>query len=54
MKNRKSIAVLAALILVALVVYFNRDRIHFDWAVFWQQLRHVSWIHIAAGIALIY
>jgi hypothetical protein len=54
MKNRKSIAVLAALILVALIVYFNRDRIHFDWSVFWQQLRHVSWIHIVAGIALIY
>jgi glycosyltransferase 2 family protein len=54
MKNRKSIALLAALILVTLVVYFNRDRIHFDWAVFWQQVRHVSWIHIAAGIALIY
>jgi glycosyltransferase 2 family protein len=54
MKNRKSIAVLAALILVALIVYFNRGRIHFDWGIFWQQLRHVSWIHIAAGIALIY
>jgi glycosyltransferase 2 family protein len=54
MKNRKGVAVLAIVILLALIVYFNRGRIHFDWAIFWQQLRHIAWIHILAGIALIY
>jgi len=39
--------------LVAVVALF-RDRVHFDWAVFWQQLRYVSLGHIAAGIVLIY
>ncbi|MDR3744709.1 MAG: lysylphosphatidylglycerol synthase transmembrane domain-containing protein [Acidobacteriaceae bacterium] len=42
------------LLLLALIVYCNRDRIHFDWAVFWLELRHVGWLHIVAGIALIY
>jgi uncharacterized membrane protein YbhN (UPF0104 family) len=54
MKNRKAIVWLAVIILLAVVVYFNRGRIHFDWGMFWQQLRHIAWIHIAAGIALIY
>ncbi len=54
MKNRKGIAGLAVLLILALLVFLNRGKIHFDWAVFWQQLRHVSWIHIAAGIAFIY
>ena len=46
--------VAAALILLALVVFANRGRIHFDWAMFFAQLGHVSWARIAAGIALIY
>src|ERR1035437_233652 len=54
MRNRKGIAVLAILLILALLVYVNRGKIHFDWAIFWQQLRHISWIHIAAGIAFIY
>ena len=54
MKSRKGMVWLAILLVLALVVFCNRGRIHFDWAVFWQQLRHVSWMHIAAGIALIY
>lgn len=54
MKNRKGIAVLAAVILLALIVYFNRGRIHFDWSVFWRQLRRISWVHVVVGIALIY
>ena len=28
--------------------------IHFDWAMFWLQLRDISWIYIATGVALIY
>ena len=54
MKSRKGIAGLAILVIVAVIVFLNRGRIHFDWAMFWQQLRHIAWIHIAAGIALIY
>jgi uncharacterized membrane protein YbhN (UPF0104 family) len=54
MKNRKAIVWLAVIMALALVVYFNRGRIHFDWGMFWQQIRHIAWIHIAAGIALIY
>jgi len=54
MKSRKGVVWLAILIVLALVVFSNRGRIHFDWAEFWQQLRHVGWVHIAAGTALIY
>jgi len=54
MKSRKGMVWLALLIVLALVVFINRGRIHFDWTVFWLQLRHVNWMHIAAGIALIY
>ena len=54
MKSRKGMVWPAILIVLALAVFFNRGRIHFDWAIFWMQLRHVSWAHIAAGIALIY
>jgi glycosyltransferase 2 family protein len=54
MKKRKGLLVTAALLILALIVFANRDRVHFDWAMFWQQLRHIAWIHIAAGIALIY
>jgi glycosyltransferase 2 family protein len=54
MKNRKGLLVAAALLILALIVFINRGRIHFDWAMFFQQLRHIAWIHIAIGIALIY
>jgi uncharacterized membrane protein YbhN (UPF0104 family) len=54
MKSRKAMVWLAILIVLALVVFSYRGRIHFDWAVFWLQLRLVNWWHIAAGIALIY
>ena len=54
MKGRKATVWLVILLVLALVVYYNRGRMHFDWAMFWQQLRHVGWVHIAAGIGLIY
>jgi hypothetical protein len=54
MKNRKGLLGAAVLLALAIIVFVNRGRIHFDWAVFFQQLRHIAWIHIAAGIALIY
>jgi uncharacterized membrane protein YbhN (UPF0104 family) len=54
MKRRQGLIWLALLLILALIVFTNRGRIHFDWAMFFQQLRHISWIHIAAAIALIY
>jgi glycosyltransferase 2 family protein len=54
MNRRKWI--LSAVVVVALVVLVAifRNRVSFDWKMFWQQLRRVSWGHIAAGIALVY
>lgn len=53
--NKRSGLVWTVLILaVAVVVFVYRDRIHFDWGMFWQQLKLVDWRHIAAGIVLIY
>jgi len=54
MKSRKGLLVGALLLAIAVVVFANRGRIHFDWAMFWLQLRHVAWGHIAAGVGLIY
>jgi glycosyltransferase 2 family protein len=54
MKSRKGLLVTAVLLILALIVFVNRDRVHFDWAMFFHQLRHISWPHIAAGVALIY
>jgi hypothetical protein len=54
MKNRNGIAWSAALIVLALLVLIFRDRIHFDWGMFWLQLRHVDWKPIAVGITLTY
>ena len=45
-------AVIVAALAVLVVVF--RNKVHFDWKMFWQQLRFVSWRHIWAGIALIY
>ncbi len=54
MKSRKGLLVTAALLILAIIVLANRHRVHFDWAMFWQQISHISWPHIAAGVALIY
>jgi uncharacterized membrane protein YbhN (UPF0104 family) len=54
MKSRKGLLVALLLLILALIVFANRGRIHFDWAVFFTQLRHISWPHIALAIALIY
>ncbi len=54
MKKRSEVlwAVLVVVLLVVVVVF--RDRIHFDWGSFKQQIRHIHWGHAAAGMALIY
>ncbi|HXE08848.1 MAG TPA: lysylphosphatidylglycerol synthase transmembrane domain-containing protein [Acidobacteriaceae bacterium] len=54
MKSRKALVILALALILTVIVFANRGRIHFDWQAFWLQLRHISWPHIAAGIALIY
>ncbi|MDP9038959.1 MAG: flippase-like domain-containing protein [Acidobacteriota bacterium] len=54
MKSRKGLAVAAFLLLLAILVFANRGRIHFDWSAFVVQLRGISWLHIAGAIALIY
>jgi glycosyltransferase 2 family protein len=54
LKSRKAIVWLTLLILLALLVFTNRDRIHFDWHAFLLQLRHIAWTHIAFGVTLTY
>lgn len=54
MKNRSTALWAVLLVALAVVVFIYRDRIHFDWPMFWQQLRHVHTGHAMAGILLIY
>jgi hypothetical protein len=54
LKSRKGIIAAAILILLAILVYANRGRIHFDWHTFLVELREVAWVHIGIGIGLIY
>jgi len=53
MKKRNAMIVII-LIALAIAVYLNRSRIHFDWGAFWLQLRYVRIGHLLAGVALIY
>ncbi len=53
MKKRNGMLWFAAVVVLAMVVAVFR-KAHFDWAMFWHQLRYVDQIHIWAGIALIY
>jgi uncharacterized membrane protein YbhN (UPF0104 family) len=54
MTKRNGVLLSVVLVALAILVFLFRGRIHFDWAMFWQQLRYVNVVHIAAGIALIY
>jgi hypothetical protein len=54
MNKRSGLVWFAALILLVLVAFLFRGRIHFDWAMFWSQLKHVQWIHEAFAVGLIY
>jgi hypothetical protein len=54
MKKRDVIVWAAVLAVLALGVVLFRDKIHFDWAMFWQQLKYASLWHLVAGAALIY
>ena len=54
MKNRRWILWLVVIVAAAALAFYARKRIHFNWAVFATQLRHVSWVHIAVGVAMIW
>jgi len=54
MTKRSGILWLVGAVAVTALVYLFRNKVHFDWAMFLQQLRFVSVGHIVAGIALIY
>ena len=54
MKKRSGIVWIAVVVALAVIVFLFRDKVHFDWKMFWHQLKHVAWVHIWAGIALIY
>jgi uncharacterized membrane protein YbhN (UPF0104 family) len=54
MKNRGTVVWAVLLVGVAVVTFLYRDRIHFDWPTFWQQLKHIHRGHAMAGILLIY
>jgi glycosyltransferase 2 family protein len=54
MKKNSGFLWLAVVLALAVVVFLFRDKIHFDWGMFWKQLRYVSVGHVLAAIALIY
>jgi len=51
-KRNSVLGLLGVAALVTVGLLFRRVR--FDWGMFWQQLRHVSWSHIAAALGLIW
>ncbi|QNI36520.1 lysylphosphatidylglycerol synthase transmembrane domain-containing protein [Edaphobacter albus] len=54
MKRRSGVLWAVLVLVLAGIVFVYRDRIHFDWANFKQQLQHIHWGHAIAGIVLIY
>jgi glycosyltransferase 2 family protein len=54
LKNRRWILWLGAAIAVVALVIVARGRIHFDWGVFFQQLRLADWRDIGIAVALIW
>jgi hypothetical protein len=54
MTKRSGVLWAVGVVALAVVVLLFWNKVHFDWAMFWQQLRFVSAGHIAAGIVLIY
>ena len=54
MTKRNAILWSVGVVALVVLVFLFRSKVHFDWAMFWQQLRYVSAGHIVAGIVLIY
>ena len=52
--ERRVVYALVAAVLLALVVYIFRTRIHFDWTTFWSQLRHADPKRLLIATLLIY
>src|SRR5581483_6178811 len=51
---RNRIVLVIVLVAVAALIWFGRGRIHFNWAVFVNQLRQAEWSRIALALASIY
>ena len=54
MNRRSGLVWFAALLVLVLTAVIFRGRIHFDWSMFWSQLKHVDWRPEAAAVALVY
>ncbi len=54
MNKKSGVLWVVAIVALVAVVYVFRYKVQFDWAMFWQQLRHASPVHIGFAIALIY
>jgi uncharacterized membrane protein YbhN (UPF0104 family) len=54
MTKRNGVLWLVVVLALAVIVVLFRNKVHFDWAMFWRQLRYVSVGHIVAGMVLIY
>jgi hypothetical protein len=54
MTKRKAILWSVGVIALVVLVFLFRSEVHFDWAMFWHQLRYVNVGHLVAGMALIY
>jgi uncharacterized protein (TIRG00374 family) len=54
LKNKQWILWLVAAVVVVALVVVARGRIHFDWAIFLQQLKLADWRDIGIGVALIW
>jgi hypothetical protein len=54
LKNKRWILWLVLAIAIVVIVVVARDRIHFDWRVFLEQLKLADWRKIGLGVALIW
>ncbi|MGO4517043.1 lysylphosphatidylglycerol synthase transmembrane domain-containing protein [Terriglobus sp. 2YAB30_2] len=54
MKDKKTPVSLAVLAVLAILIYFFRSKIHFDFGLFVRQLRLIDYRHVTAGIGLIW
>src|SRR5580704_13924198 len=54
MTKKSGVLWIVAILALVAVVYVFRYKVQFDWAMFWQQLRHASPVHIGFAIVLIY
>lgn len=52
--NKRKLIIVLILVALGVVVFLNRDRIHFDWGTFVLQVKTISLGRVAAGVALIY